>query len=516
MSEQQNWAFRRCTPEDWSFVRELRIHPANVHGFVYRGPISEGQHAAYMAEHADNMYIGTVNEQPQGFVGITGPADSPEFILCVAPAFHGNGLGTYLLRKMLLRHPDLPARVLRTNQASLAVFHRLMVETETDERFVHFRGTKEHNIPFNRPVLRGGEWEAMQATVHDGAISGNKSFCKMAEKQLRALHDGAEILLTNSCTSALEMAALLLQLQPGDEVIVPSFTFVSSANAFASHGATIRFADVDPLTGCVIPSSVASRITERTRAVVAVHYAGRPCDITALIKLKADHDFVLIEDNAHGLGGSIDGRPLGTFGDLSTLSFHETKNITCGEGGALVLPNNSPFLEAAKMIRDKGTDRDAFIAGKTDAYRWQTHGGNFVLSDILAAFLTAQLRDLHLITEKRRALMASYRKELEAWANAKGVVLMPDHPSAAPHLFYGLFPDKSQRDHFLKHMGQCNILAVHHYLPLRESPFVKRQNWPLDDCPNATTFADRIVRWPLFNDMSETEFSAICRATKAW
>lgn len=247
--------------------------------------------------------------------------------------------------------------------------------------------------------------------------------------------------------------------------------------------------------------------------MVAVHYPGRPCDISALLKLKANHDFVLIEENAHGLGGHIDGQPLGTFGDLSTLSFHETNNITCGEGGALVLPKNSPFLEAAKMIRDKGTDRHAFFAGKTDAYRWQTHGGNFVLSDILAAFPTARLRELQPISAKRKALIAGYRRELGAWADSKGVTLMPDHTSAAPHLFYGLFPDKPKRDRFLEQMGKRNILAVHHYLPLHESPFVQRQNWPIDHCPNAKAFADRLVRWPLFNDMSETEFTAICNAT---
>lgn len=468
-----------------------------------------------MAVHVGSMFMGMANGQPQGFVGITGSEDSPECILYVAPAFHGNGFGTFLFRNMLSQNPDLPAKVMRSNAASLAVFRRLMIETNADETFVHFRGAKASSIPFNRPVLQGGEWAAMQDAISDGAITGNKNYFKMAENQISGLHNGATVLLTNSCTSALEIAALLLQLQPGDEVVVPSFTFVSSANAFASRGATIRFADVDPLTGCICPASVASRITERTRAVVAVHYPGRPCDISALLKLKANHDFVLIEENAHGLGGHIDGQPLGTFGDLSTLSFHETNNITCGEGGALVLPKNSPFLEAAKMIRDKGTDRHAFFAGKKDAYRWQTHGGNFVLSDILAAFLTARLRELQPITAKRKALIAGYRRELGAWADAKGVTLMPDHASTAPHLFYGLFPDKPQRDRFLEHMKKRNILAVHHYLPLHESPFIKQQNWTFDDCPNANPFADQLVRWPMFNDMSETEFSAICNATLA-
>jgi len=280
-------------------------------------------------------------------------------------------------------------------------------------------------VPFNRATVAPRQVEYVQEAFASGHLSGDGPFTKRASQHLSELHNGSKVLLTTSCTSALELSALLLGLQPGDEVIVPSFTFVSSANAFVIMGATIVFAEIERETLSISARTVEHLITSRTRAIVAVNYGGAPSVTAELVELASKHDIVIIEDNAHGLFGSHDGKPLGTQAALSTLSFHETKNITCGEGGALVI-NDPKFAERAEIIREKGTNRSQFFRGMIDKYTWVDKGSSYLMSDINAAVLLAQLEHSGIIQQRRQSAFEYYMNELEGWASEIGAVL-PHH-----------------------------------------------------------------------------------------
>ena len=292
-------------------------------------------------------------------------------------------------------------------------------------------------IPFNRPVLFGKETEYILDAIRRAHVSGDGYYTKLCHAWLERHLGVPKALLCTSCTHALEMAALLLDIQPGDEVIVPSFTFVSIANAFVLRGARPVFADIRPDTLNIDESGLEALITGTTRAIVAVHYAGVGCEMDAIQEIAARHSIAIVEDNAHGLFGKYKGRPLGTFGALATQSFHETKNVTCGEGGALLI-NQPAYIDRAEVLREKGTDRSRFFRGQVDKYTWIDVGSSYLPSDMLAAFLYAQFEASERIQQHRRRAWQFYFDNLREWAIDRHIRLpeVPDHCEQPFHMFY--------------------------------------------------------------------------------
>ena len=368
-------------------------------------------------------------------------------------------------------------------------------------------------IPFNRAGLGGRELEYISQAVRNGFVSGNGSFCISCERELERITGSPHALLTPSCTHALEMCAYLLNLEPGDEVIVPSFTFVSTALAFASRGAKIVFADIRPDTLNIDERHVEKLVTSRTRAIVAVHYGGIGCEMDRLGDIARRSGAVLIEDAAHGLFGRYRGRGLGSIAPLATLSFHETKNITCGEGGALLV-NDERFLERAYILRDKGTDRSKFLKGQVDKYTWVDTGSSYVLSDILAAFLSAQLEASLDIQRRREAIWRRYSEGLSDWAGRSGVRFqsVPDHCSPAWHLFAMVMPDTTARDALISHLASRDILAVFHYQPLHLSRMGVTYGGQPGQCPVSESIGAGLLRLPFFSSMTDGEQEDVIRA----
>ncbi len=362
-------------------------------------------------------------------------------------------------------------------------------------------------IPFNRPSLAGSELDYIRDAVEGGHTSASGPFTKRAAEILRAALGAQEAILTTSCTDALEMAAMLLDIGEGDTVIVPSFTFVSTALAFARQGAQIRFADIEPTTLGMCPNSVESLLDGSVRAVVPVHYAGVGCDLAGLAAVLAGRDGIdVVEDNAHGLFGAIDDRPLGSFGRFSTLSFHETKNFICGEGGALIV-NRPDDVARAHVLRDKGTDRYSFLLGDVDKYTWQDTGSSFGMSDVLAAYLFGQLEQREAILAKRRALFERYERLLAPHAERLGFRLpvVPPGSSSAYHMFYVLMADVKVRDRVLAGMHEVGVRATFHYVPLHSSPGGQRFSDVVSPCPVTDDVSSRLLRLPFFNDLSEAD-----------
>lgn len=368
----------------------------------------------------------------------------------------------------------------------------------------------EYRIPFNRPCLTGKELEYMAQAVENGHISGDGPFSRKCHAWLEQHLGVSRALLTTSCTHALEMAAFLLDLQPGDEVIVPSFTFVSTVNAFVIRGARPVFADIRADTLNLDEQQLENLITQRTRAIVVVHYAGVGCEMEPILEIARRYGLVVIEDNAHGLFGRYRGQMLGTFGSLATQSFHETKNITSGEGGALLI-NHSHFIERAEILREKGTNRSRFFRGQVDKYTWVDVGSSYLPSDILAAFLYAQLEQHSQIQEKRRAIWQRYRSALQEWATENEVRLpyTPEHCEQPYHMFYLLLPSLEARSALIERLKAQGILAVFHYLPLHSSDMGRRCGGNTGDCPVTEQISDRLLRLPFYNDLSESEQSLI-------
>ena len=375
----------------------------------------------------------------------------------------------------------------------------------------------ETRIPFNRPSLVGNELEYVRDAIERGHISGDGEYTRRCESALSREVNGARVLLTTSCTHALEMAALLLDVGPDDEVIVPSFTFVSTANAFALRGARPIFADVRADTLNLDERLLPALITPRTRAIVAVHYAGVACEMDPILESAHRANVAVIEDNAHGLFGEYRGRPLGTFGAMSTLSFHETKNVFCGEGGALVL-NDSSLAARAEVLREKGTDRCRFFRGEVDKYTWQDLGSSYVPSDMLAAFLFAQLEKREVVQSARRKIWERYRDELEDWASHRGVEMphVPPHCTSSHHLFHLLMPSLEERQAFIAHLRGRNVHAIFHYLPLHLSTMGRHFGARPGDCAVAESISDRVVRLPLFSSLDEADQSRVIDAVRAF
>ncbi len=370
-------------------------------------------------------------------------------------------------------------------------------------------------IPFTRPHRTGREAALVGDALGGDHWRGDGPYTTRAAAMLSPLVGGGKVLLTTSCTHALELTAMLLGVGPGDEVIVPSFTFVSTASAYALRGASIVFADVDPRTLCLDPADVARKVTARTRAVVAVHYAGVAADLDGLAA--AAGGAALVEDNAHSLGGAWRDRPLGGFGVMATQSFHDTKNLSCGEGGALVL--NDPALhERAEILREKGTNRARFFRGEIDKYTWVDLGSSYLPSDILAAILVAQLEQVKAIQAARHRAWARYHAELAGWA-ARHEVQQPHVPVAAAHaahLYWLRVRDLATRQALIAHVAAAGIQATFHYQPLHLSEVGARAGGRPGDCPVSELVADTLVRLPLYADLGDADQDRVLAAVTSF
>lgn len=370
-----------------------------------------------------------------------------------------------------------------------------------------------YRIPFNKPTYLGHETDYIKDSLANWHVSGDGEYSKKCHAYLEATLGVPKALLTTSCTHALEMAALLLDIQPGDEIIVPSFTFVSSINAFALRGARPVFADIRPDTLNLDESQLADLITERTRAIVLVHYAGVACEMDVIMALAKEHSLAVVEDNAHALFARYKGRYLGAFGELATQSFHETKNFTCGEGGALLI-NDPKLIERAEIIREKGTNRSRFFRGQIDKYTWVDLGSSYLPSDMLAAYLWAQFEQAPAIQRRRREIWDRYQTHLSQWASLRGVKLptVPDHVEQSYHMYYLLLPSLELRTALISHLKSRGILSVFHYLPLHLSDMGRRFGGQTGDCPVTEAVSDRLLRLPFFHALTQAEQDEVLAA----
>lgn len=368
-------------------------------------------------------------------------------------------------------------------------------------------------VDFNKPSLTGNELTYIAQAVEHAHISGDGHFTRQCQTLLEQELGIPKVLLTTSCTHALELAAFLLDIRPGDEVIVPSFTFVSTINAFVLRGARPVFADIRPDTLNLDERRLEPLITPRTRAILPVHYAGVACEMDTILEIAGRHNIPVVEDNAHGLFGRYKRRYLGTFGCLATQSFHETKNITCGEGGALLI-NDPRLVERAEIVREKGTNRSRFFRGQVDKYTWVDLGSSYLPSDILAAFLYAQLEKWQEIQTARRRVWTFYAESLREWAghHAVGLPCVPEACEQSYHMFYLLLPSLKQRQDLIGHLRAQGIYSVFHYLPLHTSEMGRSMGGNPGDCPVTERVSDRLVRLPFYNALSESEQSLVIEA----
>jgi dTDP-4-amino-4,6-dideoxygalactose transaminase len=371
-------------------------------------------------------------------------------------------------------------------------------------------------IPFNRPAMVGKEALYISEAVARGHISGDGDFTRRCHELLERELSVPRVLLTTSCTHALEMAAILLDVSPGDEVIVPDFTFVSTANAFVLRGAVPVFVDVRSDTLNLDERILEEKLTDRTRAIVAVHYAGVGCDMEAIGDIARQRSVPVVEDNAHGLFGRRRGRPLGAWGDLATLSFHETKNFNCGEGGALII-NDPKYIERAEIIREKGTNRKRFFRGEVDKYTWVDIGSSYLPSDLLAAYLLAQLESKARILEARRSIYERYARGLADWAASCGAQLpvIPEDCESSYHMFFVVMPTADSRTRFISHLRSRDIQSVFHYLPLHLSEMGRRWGGRAGQCPVTESVSERLVRLPFYTELTETDQERVIDAVRS-
>lgn len=370
------------------------------------------------------------------------------------------------------------------------------------------------HIAFNRPFISGKEPAYLEEALR-GQLSGDGSFTKKCHALLEQELGVKRALLTTSCTHALEMAALLLDLEPDDEVIVPAFTFVSSINAFVLQKARPRFIDVRADTLNLDEARLEGLINPQVKAIVVVHYAGVACEMDAILAIAQRHGIPVIEDNAHGLFGRYKGRYLGTLGCMATQSFHETKNFTCGEGGALLI-NDPSYSERAEIIREKGTNRSRFFRGQVDKYTWVDVGSSYLPSDLLAAFLLAQLESRELIQAKRKRIWEYYYENLKDWAGEHGTQLpfIPSHCDQSYHMFYLLLPSLELRQNLIAHLNSRDINSVFHYLPLHLSDMGRKLGGKDGDCPVTEDVSDRLLRLPFYTGLTEEAQALVVSAIK--
>lgn len=371
-------------------------------------------------------------------------------------------------------------------------------------------------IPFNKPDLAGNEQRYMREAIARGHISGDGEFTRRCHDLLERELSVPRVLLTTSCTHALEMAAILLEISPGDEVIVPDFTFVSTANAFVLRGATPIFVDIRSDTLNLDEHLLEEKVTPNTRAIVAVHYAGVGCDMEAIGEIARRSVIPVVEDNAHGLFGLRGGRALGTWGALATLSFHETKNFNCGEGGALIV-NDQKYIERAEIVREKGTNRKRFFRGEVDKYTWVDIGSSYLPSDLLAAYLLAQLEEKEAILAARRRVYERYAEGLSDWAEKCGArlpVIPPDCESSY-HMFFAVMPTPESRTRLISHLKSRDIQAVFHYLPLHLSEMGRRWGGQPGQCPVSESVSERLVRLPFYTGLVESDQDRVIDAVRS-
>lgn len=365
-------------------------------------------------------------------------------------------------------------------------------------------------IPFNKPAIVGSELTYVGQAVAGQHASGDGPFTKRAQAMLEASFGANRILLTTSCTSALELAALLCGLQPGDEVIMPSYTFVSTANAFVLRGATPIFVDIRPDTLNIDERLIEQAITPRTRAICPVHYAGVACEMDTIMDIADRHGLFVVEDAAQGVHARYKDRWLGTIGHLGCYSFHETKNLSCGEGGALVI-NDTAMEQRAEILREKGTNRSQFLRGQTDKYTWVDVGSSYLPSDMLAAFLVGQIENMEKITRRRGELFDLYARILSPLAE-QGLVrlpVVPEYCTSNYHMFYILTADIEERTALIAHLRAAGILAVFHYVPLHSSPFAKSHGIPSVQLPVTDEMSARLVRLPMYFDLTDAEVEEV-------
>jgi dTDP-4-amino-4,6-dideoxygalactose transaminase len=361
-------------------------------------------------------------------------------------------------------------------------------------------------VDFNRPITVGNEYEYMRQAIENAHISGDGAFTKKCHAFLESELGVTKALLTTSCTHALEMSAILLDIEPGDEVIIPDFTFVSTVNAFVLRGARPIFLDVRPDTLNLDESKLEAVVTPQTKAIVPVHYAGVGCEMDSIMDIANRHHIAVVEDNAHGLFGKYNGKYLGTFGSMATQSFHETKNFSCGEGGALLI-NDLNLAERAEIIREKGTNRSRFFRGQVDKYTWVDIGSSYLPSDLLAAFLYAQFEQREKIQSHRKNVWDIYHVALKDWAEKHGVQLpgIPEDCEQAYHMFYMLLPDLRLRQELIMYLRKRGIYCVFHYLPLHLSDMGQSFGYKAGDCPVTEQVSDQLIRLPFYNDLTSDD-----------
>ena len=368
-------------------------------------------------------------------------------------------------------------------------------------------------IPFNKPYVAKNEYEYIRQAIESNHISGDGTFTRKCNQFLEEALGSKKALLTTNCTHALDMAAILLDLREGDEVIVPSFTFVSTVNALVLRGAKPKFVDIRPDTLNMDENLIEAAINEHTKAIFVVHYAGVGCEMDKILELAHKYDLKIVEDNAHGLFGKYKDKKLGTFGCLATQSFHETKNFSCGEGGALII-NDASFVDRAEIIREKGTNRSRFFRGQIDKYTWVDMGSSYLPSDILSAILYSHFEEADKIQSTRRHIWETYYERLKAWAAENNVRLpyIPDHCEQSYHIFYLLFPNLEKRQAFIHFMKENDILTVFHYVPLHTADMGRGFGYKQGDLPVTEAISDSLVRLPLFNSMADAEQEKIIQA----
>ncbi len=374
-----------------------------------------------------------------------------------------------------------------------------------------------YRIPFNKPGLVGHELTYIADAILRGHSAGDGCYTSRCHDILQREFGCQRALLTTSCTHALEMCALLLDIQPGDEVIVPSFTFVSTANAFVLRGAKPVFIDIRPDTLNLDETLLEECVTSRTKAILPVHYAGVGCEMDVIASVAARCGAKVVEDNAHGLFGRYKGKYLGTFGQLATQSFHETKNVICGEGGALII-NDPMYVERAEIIREKGTNRGRFYRGEVDKYTWVDVGSSFLPSDLLAAFLLAQLEKYQEIRSARQRVWQTYAGGLSEWARDSGVSLphVPPHVEQSYHMFYLLMPSQEVRARLIEYLKARGILSVFHYVPLHLSEMGLRFGGRPGAHPVTESVANRLLRLPFYNDLSPDQQAEVIEAIRTF
>ena len=365
-------------------------------------------------------------------------------------------------------------------------------------------------IPFNKPYMTGKElWNIAQAHAK-GHLAGDGSFTKLCNQWIEQRTGSNKALLTHSCTAGLEMAALLAEVGPGDEVIMPSYTFVSTANAFVLRGAVPVFVDIRPDTLNLDEKRIEAAITDKTRAIVPVHYAGVGCEMDTIMAIAAKHKLVVIEDAAQALMSSYKGRPLGAIGDLGAISFHETKNIISGEGGALLV-NNDRYAERAEIIREKGTNRALFFRGQVDKYTWVDVGSSYLPGEIIAAFLWAQMEDAEVITRRRVAMWNNYHQWFEEAERAGKLrrPIVPAHCTHNAHMYYILLPDLAARTAVIAKLRAAEVQTVFHYIPLHSAPAGRKFARTHGEMMVTDDIADRLLRLPMYAGLEERQAEAI-------